>query len=147
MPPTFTDPHKFIHPHTFIPPGCTHSPTCPPYSSVHLYILRGFYMLWGVVRGPLTGWILPLHLPLLGVPSLQFTTPTHLLASLCMSMFWGYLYVILGFFPYVGGLGVFPICWGFGASAHGVSICLFLYIFVVHYVSHFYYGYDYYSSS
>ena len=52
--------------------------------------------------------------------------------------------------------GDFPLCLGFGgipyllgvlgASAHGVSICLFLYILVAHYVSHFYYGYNYYSS-
>ena len=54
-------------------------------------------------------------------------------------------------------MGIFPLCWGLGgvppsvgslgASAHGVSICLFLYILVVCYVLHFYYSYDYYSSS
>ena len=42
-------------------------------------------------------------------------------------------------------MGIFPlclgfwqcsaICWGVGASAHGVFICLFLYILVAHYVS------------
>ena len=59
-------------------------------------------------------------------------------------------------------MGTISLCWRFegvfphllrvlGASAHGVSICFsctfFLYVLVVHYVSHFYYGYDYYSSS
>ena len=34
-----------------------------------------------------------------------------------------------------------------GASTHGFSICFFLYILVVHYVSHIYHSYDYYSSS
>ena len=78
---------------------------------------------------------------------LPFSLHPHSLASLCIGMFHGYLYVIWGFFPYVGGLGVFPHLLGvWGASAHEMSICLFLYIFVVHYVSHFYYGYDYYSS-
>ena len=48
----------------------------------------------------------------------------------------------------LGGWGLFPLLLGvFEVSAHGVSICLFLYILVVHYVSHFYYGYEYYSSS
>ena len=52
------------------------------------------------------------------------------------------------YFPYVGGLGGVPHLVGvFGASAHGVFICFFLYILVVYYVSHFYYRYDYYSSS
>ena len=40
------------------------------------------------------------------------------------------------YFPYVGDLGGIPHLLGFlGASAHGVSMCLFLYILVVHYVS------------
>ena len=45
------------------------------------------------------------------------------------------------------GVGVFPHLLGvLEASAHEVSLCLFLYILVVHYISHFYYSYDYYSS-
>ena len=84
----------------------------------------------------------------MGVPPLRFLLPTHLLASLCISMFQGYLYVIWEFFPYAGVWGgVPPSVGGFGASAHGVSLCFFLYILVVHYVSHFYYGCDCYSSS
>ena len=84
----------------------------------------------------------------MGVPPLWFTPPTHSLASLCIIMFQGYLYVIWGFFPYVGGLGVLPHLLGIlGTSAYGVSICFFLYIFVVHYISLFHYSYDYYSSN
>ena len=47
----------------------------------------------------------------------------------------------------LGVCGCSPICWGFWGISTWVSICLFLYILVVHYVSHFYFGYDYYSSS
>ena len=102
----------------------------------------------GGCKGPLTCWTPPLHLPCIGVPPLQFTLSTYLLASLCISMFRGYLYVIGGIFPLCWGCGGVPHLLGvLGASSHGVSICLFLYILVVHYVLHFYYGYDYYSSS
>ena len=125
-------------------PVCLYTPICP-HTPVHQYVLRGFCMLWGVVIGPLTCWTLPLHLLLYGGASPSVYTPTHSWAPLCIGMFWRYLYVIWGFFLI---LGVFPICWGFwGASAHGMSICSFLYIFAVHYVSHFYHGYDYYSSN
>ena len=65
----------------------------------------------------------------------------------CISRFQGYWYVIWGFFLLWGLRGVPHLLGVLGASAHGMSICLFLYIFVVHYVSCFYYGYDYYSSS
>ena len=53
-----------------------------------------------------------------------------------------------GDFFFCWGLGGFPHLLGvLGGSAHGMSICSLLYIFVVCYVSCFYYGYDYYSSS
>ena len=74
--------------------------------------------------------------------------PTKLLTSLCISWFQGYWYVIWGIFPYCWGLGGVPHLLGvLGPSAHGMSICSFLYIFVVRYVSCFYYSYNYYSSS
>ena len=128
---------SYVHTsHMFICPLGVYAPICPPYSSVHLYVLRGFCMLCEVVRGLLhvrhllytspIGGCLPLCLPF-----------SHSLAFLCISMLWGYLYVIWGIFPLCWDLGGVPICWGW----------LFLYILVVHYVSCFYYGYDYYSSS
>ena len=118
-----------------------HTPHISPYSSVHLYVLRGFCMLWGVVRGLLHVRYILYTSPCMGVSPLMFI-PTHPLASLCIGMFWGYLYVIWGIFPLCWGFwGCSPVFWGFG------GISLFLYILVVHYVSHFYYGYDYYSSS
>ena len=90
-------------------------PPYDPHTPVHLYVLRCFCMLWGVVRGPLTCWTLSLHLPLYGGTSPSVCTPTHSLTSLCISMFWGYWYVIWGFFPSVGGLGqCFPVVGGSG---------------------------------
>ena len=139
---TYNCMHLYIHtlPRGVTPPVCPHTP-------VHLYVLRGFCMLWGVVRGLLHVRHLLYMSPCMGVSPLTFT-PTQLLASLCISMFQGYLYVIWGIFSLCVYLGVFPHLLGFfGASAHGVSMCLFLYILVGHYVSCFYYGYDYYSSS
>ena len=52
-------------------------------------------------------------------------------------------------FPLLLGYGGVPPLFGGsgGTSALVMPICSFLYIFVVHYVSCFYYGYDYYSSS
>ena len=104
-------------------------------------------MLWGVVRGPLHIGHLPYTSLYMGVPPLQFTPPLSCwlpcaLACLGISVcYMGNISLILGVWGVLHLLGVL------GASAHGVSICLFLYILVVHYVSHFYYGYDYSFSS
>ena len=74
-------------------------------------------------------------------------TPPHSVGSLCISMFQGYQYV-MWVFPSVEGFGSVPHqLGGLGASALEMSIYSFLYIFVVHYVSHFDYGSNYYSSS
>ena len=88
-------------------------------------------------KGPLTCWTLLYTSPCMEY--LPFSLHPHSFISFPVHQYvWGYLYVIWGFFPYVGGLGVFP---------HLLS-CPYalLYIFVVCYVSCFY-GYDYYSSS
>ena len=56
--------------------------------------------------------------------------------------------MLCGHFPSVEGFGgVSPSVGGLEPSALEMSICSFLYIFVVHYVSHFNYSSDYYSSS
>ena len=76
----------------------------------------------------------------------HLVAPTKLFASLCISMFQGYWYVIWGIFPFVQVGGCFPSIEVLG----GISTCdvhmLILVHFVVHYVSCFYYGYDYSSS-
>ena len=89
----------------------------------------------------------PLHHPCLGVPPLHYTpTPSH--------WFPAHWYVSGISVCYVGisllsgrVWGCFPHQLGVGASALEMSICSFLYIFVVHYVSCFNYGSNYYSSS
>ena len=65
----------------------------------------------------------------------------------CASVCFGDIYMSYGNFSLMLGVWGVPHLLGFlGASAHGVSICLILYILVVHYISCFYYGYNYYSS-
>ena len=75
--------------------------------------------------------------PCIGMPPHQFTPPTHWLASLCISMFWGYLYVIWKIFLMLGFGDGPPSVGGFGGiSTWGVhmlslvnscrSLCLML---------------------
>ena len=98
----------FVWPiHSYAPRG-VHPLPCLPYSSVHLYVLRGFCMLWEVVK-----FLYMLDTsPCMGVLPHMFTSPTHLMASLCISMFWGCLYVIWG---------KFPLCWRFGGVTSSVG--------------------------
>ena len=103
-------PYVCMPPYVHMPPG-VYTPHMSPYSCASVHSQRLLHVV-GVVRGPLTCWILPLHPPVWRCP-LQFTPPTHLLASLCIDMFQGYLYVICVFFLYVRGLRGVPICWGF----------------------------------
>ena len=116
-------------------PPCSYAPyictplmfICPP-RNVHTTHMATI-LLWASVcshrllhvvggcKGPITCWTPPLHLPLYGCLPFGYT-PTYSLASLCINTFWGYMYVIWGFFPFVGGLEVFPICWGFWGHQH-----------------------------
>ena len=111
--------HSYI-PYIHMPPRGVHTPICSPYSSVHLYVLRGGckeppYM-WDTSLTPPPVW-----------GCLPFScTPTKLLASLCISRFWGYWYVIWGFFLLLGFGGCSPSIGVQGASAHVMSICSFL---------------------
>ena len=89
-----------------------------------------------------------LYLSLYGVPPLMFT-PHSFIGFPVHQTVLGISVCDMGeYFPYVGDLGGIPhLLRVLGASAHVVSMCIFLYILLVHYVSHFYYGYDYYSSN
>ena len=134
-------PYIHIPPRVYIPPHVPILLCASVCSQRHLHVV-------GSCKGPFTCWTPPSHLPLYGGASPLFYTPTHLSASLCISMFWGYLYVIWGYFPYVGGLGVFPHLLGVLGHLHmGCPYAHSCTSFVVHYVVCFYYGYDYYSSS
>ena len=125
--------HMFIHPlyvcmhpvHLYAPRG-VHTPICPPYSSVHLYVLRAFVCYRGLEGVPLhVGH--PLYTSTLyGVPPLQLH-PLHSIhwlphASVCF----GDIYVIWGIFPlYWGFEGCSPCCWGFGGiSTWGVHMLI-----------------------
>ena len=144
--PTFIHHHVQSYASLYVctPLGVYTPPICSPYSCVSVCSQRLLYVLGGC-KGPPICWAPPLHLPLYKGASPSVYMPTHSLASLCISMFGGYLYVIWGILPLCWGCS--PICWGFGASPCGVSICLTLYIPVVHYASHFYYSYHHYFSS
>ena len=66
-------PYMFICPCTFVHPLVVHTPPCP-HTPLHLYVLRGFCMLWGFKVPP---YMLepPLHLPLYGGSSPSVYTP------------------------------------------------------------------------
>ena len=91
----------------------------------------------------------PLHHPYLGVPPLNYTPtlccwfPVH-----CYSQ--GYWYLMWAFPLLLKGLGVFPPSLGEVWGAHQLFSCPHAHsctFFVVHYVSHFDHGSNYYSSS
>ena len=124
-------PIHLYNPCTFVdPPRGVYTPICP-HTPVLLYVLIGFCMLWGVIRALLHVGHLLTPAPVWGCLPICYT-PTHSLAFLCISMFWGYLHEIWG---------IFPLCWRFGGcspsvggfggiSTWGVHM-LFLYILLV----------------
>ena len=145
--PTFLHP-LYIHtlPCTFVhPQGCTPPHMFPLCASVCfqrlLHVVGGCKRLHYVLgHFPYTtsvwGCSLQLHPPhlVVGFPVHQYV----LEISICH-------------------MGIFPFCWAFGGVPHQLGvlgctsalmmpICSFLYIFVMHYVSHFSYSYNYYSS-
>ena len=147
----------FVEAGMFYTWGCLDAPTFI-HTPIHLYAPRGVhppyiplllcaYVCSQRLLNVVGGCKGPLHVdtsPCMRVHSHMFTC-THSLASLCISMFWGYLHVIWGIFPLCWGFGgVPPSVWGFwGINTWGVHIP----ILVVHYVLCFYYGHDYYYSS
>ena len=90
--------------HLYIPQGCTHPPYVPILLCASVCSQRLLHVV-GVVRGPLHVGHFP-YIPLYGGASPSVACPTKLLASLCISIFQGYWYVIWGFFPSVGVWGV-----------------------------------------
>ena len=72
---------------------------------------------WGC-KGLLTCCIPPLHLPWMGCMSICLHPPLISWLS-CTSVCFRDIYMWYGeYFHYVGGLGVFPICWGFWGHQH-----------------------------
>ena len=135
MPPCLYAPCKFVHPHM------------PPYSSVHLCVFGGFACCGGCNGLPFVLGHFPYITPVLGclpfnnTPTLSHWFPVHHYVS-------GISVCYVGISLLLKGLGVFPTSWGVWGHQHlrypYAHSCTF---FVEHYVSHFDYGSDYYSSS
>ena len=105
-------PYMFICPQgVYTPPHVPHIPLC-------ICMFSEASACCGSCKGPLACWTPPLHFPLYGGASPYVYSPTHMLASLYISMFWGYLHVIWGIFPLCWVLGLFHICWGFWGHLH-----------------------------
>ena len=138
-------PHICTPPYVHTPPyNCT--PPYAPYSSVHLYVFGGFACCGGCNGLPFVLGHL-LTLPLLGclpfnyTPTLSHWFPVHQYVFRDISM-------LCGHFPSVEEFGVFPH--QLGGWGHQHLRCPYAHscpFFIVHYVSHFDYGSDYYSSS
>ena len=139
-------PHLYTPIHSYAPRG-VHTPICP-HSSVHLYVFGGF-VLCGVVMGSPLCWDTSFTSPLFGsaFPS-NYTPHTELLVP-CALLCFKDISMLCGHFPSVEGFGGAPHQLG-GIWGHQHLRCPYAHsctFFVVHYVSHFNYGYDYYSSS
>ena len=142
----FIHPHTFICPHMFIcPQGCTH-PHMPPIFCASVF--GGVACCGGCNGLPFVLEHPPLHQPCLGVPSLKLHPtlshwfPVHWYVSGISVCYVGFSLLsgrVWGCFPHqLGGLGYQHLRCPYAHS------CTF---FVVHYVSCFNYGSDYYSSS
>ena len=136
----------FVHPQ-----GCTH-PHRPPCPSVHLHGFGAFSCVGVVICLNVFWGQLPYTTPIWGCLPLNYTPTLHCWFPVhCYSQ--GYWYHMWAFPFLLKGLGVFPHHLGRlgGTSALCLSTCSFLYyitiFFVVHYVSHFDHGSNYYSSS
>ena len=105
-------------------------PYMSPYSSVYLYVLRGFCMFWGVVGGPYM-WDTSLTLPLYGGASLYVYTP-HLLVGFPVHQYvLGISTCDMGNISFMFGVwGVFPHLLGVWGHQHKgcpyASSCMFL---------------------
>ena len=148
-PPTFVQPpYICMPPYIHTPPGMY----TPPYAPILFYASVCFWrlcMLWGVVMGsPLCWDTLPYITLVWWCIPFDYTPHTQSLVP-CTWVCFRDISMLCGHFPSVRkGLGVFPPSVEGGRHQHlrcpYAHSCTF---FVVHYVSHFDYGSDYYSSS
>ena len=137
-------PHICTPPYICMPPG-VYMPPYAPYSSMPLCVFWRLCMLWALVMGC---WdTFPYITPVWGCLPFNCTAHTQSLVP-CASVCFRDISMLCGHFPSVRkGLGCFPHQLGVGASALEMSICSFMYLFVLHYVSCFNCISDYYSSS
>ena len=147
MPPRLYTPIYSYTPCMFVHLRGVHTPHMPPFSSMPLCVFWSFACCGGCNGFPFVLRHPPLHhpywgcLPFITPPTLSHWFPVHWYVS-------GISVCYVGISLLSGRVwGVSPISWGVGVSALEMSICSFLYLFVVHYVSCFDYGSNYYSSS
>ena len=141
--PTFVHPHMFIHPlYIHTPPIGPHALLCTCMVLEHLHVVGGCYLLKCVLGQ------LPYTTPIWGCLPLNYTPHTSLFVP-CALLFSGISVSYVGLSPSIEGFGVFPHHLG-RLGAHQLSSCPCAYsctFFVVHYVSRFDHGSNYYSSS
>ena len=118
-------PLSFINPlYICMPTGVYTPPICSPYCA-SVCSQRLLHVVGGCKGPPYMLDTSLTHPPVWGA-SPSVCTPTPFFASLCISMFWGYQYVIWGFFPSVRGLeGVLPSVGGSGGiSTWGAHVLI-----------------------
>ena len=129
-------------PHSYIPYICM-----LPYSSVHQCVLEALHVVGGCNGLPFVLGHLPYTTPVWGCLPFNYTPHTQSLVP-CALVCFRDISMLCGHFPSVEGFGHVPPSVGkFGGHQHlrcpYAHSCTF---FVVHYVSCFYYSYNYYSS-
>ena len=135
-------------PYVYMPQGCTH-PHRPPMLFCAPAWFWSICMFWGVVLCLNVCWDTSLTPPLFGGASPLITAPHTLLLVSCALLFSGILPSYVGLSPSIEGFVGVPhhlVVWG----AHQLYSCPHAHsctFFVVHYVSHFDHGSNYYSSS
>ena len=139
----------FVHPlYICMPQWCTNTPICPHTPLCICMFLEALHVVGGCNGLPFVLGHFPYTTPIWGcipfnyTPTLSCWFPVHWSVS-------GISVCYVGIFPSVEGFGdVLPISWGVWGHQYlrcpYAHSCLF---FVVHYVSHFYYCSDYYSST
>ena len=108
-PPTFVHPHTFVcHQYICMPSGVYTLPICPPYSSVHLYVLGVFACCGGCKGLPFGLGHFPYTTPVWGCLFFICTPHTQLLVP-CALVCFGDINMLCGHFPFYWGVwGVFP---------------------------------------
>ena len=147
MPPCLYTPYVCMPLYVCMPPGVYTPPICPHTLLCLCVFLKALHVV-GACNG--LPFVLDTSLtpPLFGGASPSITPPTQSLVPCALVCFRG-ISMLSGHFPSVSkDLGCSPISWGVLGHQHLRCPCAHsCSFFVLHYVSHFDYGSDYYFSS
>ena len=142
--------HTFVHPHMFLhPQGCTHPKYAPILFCASIYIcafLEALHVVGGCNGLPFVLRHLAYITPVWWCLPFNYTPCTQLLVP-CVSVCFRDISRLCGHFLLLKGLGVLPP--SVGGLVHQHLRCPYAHsgkFFVVHYVSHFDYGSNHYSS-